>query len=301
MLAHTGKNKGAGVDPWDTEQQERFLGNASKQILVFDFADKNGLERAKVKPTNLKRVLDNLHARDTIGISFSDGKMEYTKPEPEVKRNIKKVLAKMSKTSFNVSEIYHKKEIEPWIDGVLGIRKNADKTNGDSDSKNTTRTSPKSTDRTNLIPDNCHLSIPVPKINDIYHELKEDLSLRGPKSAPNSVGVIFRVFLEVSINHYLENKMGVKPDSNIHIIKKIQKVAKYMENNGFAKKEQLSGIRQTSAGNKTDILHIQRFHDYVHSGTIQPDPTSLKIKWNNVQEFFEILWNEPQKKDNDVT
>ena len=50
--------------------------------------------------------------------------------------------------------------------------------------------------------------------------------------------------------------------------------------------------RATTKAEKTDILHIQRFHEYVHSSTIHPESDALKAKWDNLQEFFEILWND---------
>jgi hypothetical protein len=41
------------------------------------------------------------------------------------------------------------------------------------------------------------------KINNIYRELKEDLLLdRQKKAVPNAVGVLFRVFLEISLDYY---------------------------------------------------------------------------------------------------
>src|SRR5207253_3000441 len=50
-----------------------------------------------------------------------------------------------------------------------------------------------------LIPRTCVLTIPDSKPNDIYHEL------RRPKleDFPYAVGVLFRVFLELSIDRYI--------------------------------------------------------------------------------------------------
>jgi len=75
----------------------------------------------------------------------------------------------------------------------------------------------------------------------------------------------------------------------------ITKVADHMEKNNIASTKQLKFIRITSSKTK-DILHIDRLHEYVHSGTIQPDSGGLKAKWDNLQEFFEILWNDLNKK-----
>ena len=288
-LEHTGKNNGVGVDPWDSEQQGRFRKKASRQILIFDFADKNGLNRDSIDSTNLERLLFTPHVCEIIGVSFSGGKLSLEKSKSQVKANIKKVFSQMSKSSFKVGDIYKKEQREQWIDEILG-------TGSKNLSKNKTKTSAKSTSRKNLIPHDCDLPISISKIRDIFLELRDDLNLNGSKSVPNAVGVLFRVFLEVSIDHYLKEKMKVKLAQNMIIVKKINDVVQYMLDNNIATNDQIRGIRQSSTSPKTDILHIQRFHEYVHSGTIQPDPASLKIKWENVQEFFEVLWNDLDKK-----
>ena len=70
---------------------------------------------------------------------------------------------------------------------------------------------------------------------------------------------------------------------------KITKCTDYLETKKIAKKKQLNNIRKV-ATDKNHILGIQNFHDYVHSYKTQPSPTDLKYKWDNLQEFFHILW-----------
>ena len=62
-----------------------------------------------------------------------------------------------------------------------------------------------------------------------------------------------------------------------------------MESEQIASNAQLHNIRKV-AENSNDILNINNFHDYVHSMTRQPLPNDLKLKWDNLQEFFQILW-----------
>ena len=50
-------------------------------------------------------------------------------------------------------------------------------------------------------------------------------------------------------------------------------------------------IRITANGAKTDFFHIDRLHEYLHNRRIAGEPNSLKAHWDNIQEFFEILWN----------
>ena len=304
LLEHTGKNKGAGVDEWNHEQKTRFIPNTPRHILVLDFATSNKISTSGVKLTNLERLVLTPYVRDAIGILFDNGELNLIKPESQVKKNIKKVFTKMSEENTKVKNIYTSEQRKEWIDNVLDLENNSqtreDKTNT---SKNKTKTHRKSTDRHNLIPSDCDLIIHIPKINDIFLELRDNLSLQGSKATPNAVAVLFRVFLEVSIDSYLRDKMNAKLAQNMTIVEKIENVTKYMQQNNIATKYQLRAIRQTSTTPTKDILHIQRFHEYVHDGSIQPESASLKAKWNNLQKFFEILWNDldnHKKRNNDL-
>ena len=71
---------------------------------------------------------------------------------------------------------------------------------------------------------------------------------------------------------------------------KITHVADYLENNNIADKHQLKNIRFV-ATNKNNILAIENFHSYVHDYKMQPTSGDLKLKWDNLQEFFEIIYS----------
>ena len=76
---------------------------------------------------------------------------------------------------------------------------------------------------------------------------------------------------------------------------KITKVADLLEKKKIANIDQLKNIRKVAT--KGDpILSIENFHEYVHSFKVQPSPIDLIYKWDNLQEFFEILWKEIAKK-----
>ncbi len=157
------------------------------------------------------------------------------------------------------------------------------------------RSNPKSSLRDYLIPKTCVLQIQETKINNVYRELKNDLLLDDSKKAvPNAVGVLFRVFLEISIDYFWEKK-GNTFKSDIKLAGKITTVADHMENNNIADKKQLKNIR-TVATDKNNLLAIENFHSYVHSYKSQPSSSDLKLKWDNLQEFFEILWESLKPK-----
>lgn len=163
-------------------------------------------------------------------------------------------------------------------------------------SNGTNRSIPKSSLRNYLIPKTCVLQIQETKINNIYCELKNDLLIDDSKNAvPNAVGVLFRVFLEISLDYYAKmNSHGFKKNDTIN--QKISWVVKSLENKKYDKKKFNNINKVGSATGQKSYLSIENFHEYVHSTTTQPSSSELKSKWDNLQEFFEILWSDLNKK-----
>ena len=155
---------------------------------------------------------------------------------------------------------------------------------------------PKSTSRKYLIPMSCTLRIAEPKINNIYRELRENLLIDETNSSvPNAVGVLFRVFLEISLDQYAKmNQKIFKKDDTISL--KIPWVVKTLEDKGYDKKIFNNINKVGSAKKENTYLSIGNFHEYVHSTTTQPSSNELKTKWDNVQTFFETLWLDLNKK-----
>ncbi len=271
---------------------------SSKKIQVFEFADSHGIDRANVDPSSLDRLINDPHVNNTIGVSFPDGKLELKKPTQAVIRNLSKTLAKMSKSEFRVGDIYTKDSRAKWIDDIIktqGAKKNPTEKLGADGGQKGKKALPKSTNRKRLIPDGLALVIKQAKINNIFRELRDDLVLDGRKATPNAVAVLFRVFLESSLHHYLDRN-GIPSAKTTTITQMIAKVTQHMKENGIANENQLKAIRITSS-KTSDILHVDRLHEYVHDERIMPDSDGLKSRWDNLQEFFEILWNALGKKN----
>ncbi len=158
---------------------------------------------------------------------------------------------------------------------------------------------PKPSQRKTLIPKYCQLTIEQPKIESIYLELKEKLLLDGStKSVPNAVGVLFRVFLETSLDYYIKkNNIIFNTKNRISIKYKIEKVVDNLINDkGYSKKSFKNITKVRTSNHVQSFLSVDHLHDYVHSTNTQPPQADLKIFWGNLQEFFEILWGELSKK-----
>jgi len=160
------------------------------------------------------------------------------------------------------------------------------------------------------------LYIPSQRINDIYDELKRKLDV---DNTPNAVAVLFRVFLECSIDCYIEkHKISVKDD--IRLAGKVIKVVDYLEDSlaqdylkerGVTKptaddikrakqKVKLKEIRKVATKDNNSVLSVTTFHDFVHDYKSSPIPSELKKYWENLDSFFVALWksfSKSQKKN----
>ena len=142
-----------------------------------------------------------------------------------------------------------------------------------------------------LIPDVCKLSIKTKRINSIYHEL-QNLSLTNKTPATNAVAVLFRVFLEASITHYAQlNSLYTRSFKDKELKDKIQEVVAHLRSHGGYTSEQLKYLDQLTATRSNSYLSISYFHEYVHETTVSPEPADLKVKWDNLESIFKIIWN----------
>ena len=292
-LEHTGRNEGAGVDPWDPIQKDRFLGIPSKRVQILDYVG-DEIDSSKVDKSSLDRLISTPLVRKTIGISFQKNKLKEIRPRTEIIKNLTRTFSAMSDKEFTVSKIYTSELRKKWIKQTLESEPQNNETTTNPQQR--TKTLPKSTSRSHLIPDDCELIIKNTRINDIFRELRDDLPLGDKNPTPNAAGALFRVFLETSLDQYITT-MNVSCSEEPTLKKKIELVADHMNDNKFATPKQLKAIRRTSSAKRTDVLHIQTFHEYIHSSTMRPETADLKNKWDNLQKFFEILWDTVNHKN----
>jgi len=146
-----------------------------------------------------------------------------------------------------------------------------------------------------------------PRINAIYDELKRKLEV---DNTPNAVAVMFRVFMECSIDCYIEQKK-LKITEKTTLAGKILKVTDHLEDaialnslneDGIKKptiielkkrkeKVKFKNMRRVATKDNNSILSIETFHSFVHDSKTIPISSELKDYWNNLESFFICLWN----------
>jgi hypothetical protein len=113
----------------------------------------------------------------------------------------------------------------------------------------------------------------------------------------HSIGVLLRVFLEMSVDDYLENKAGSSltfkdPNSGRTLDKKLKDKVKqtiaHMVANGEAEKD-FKGVI-TALNDPMNPFSIDTLYAYIHNRFPTPTDTHLVTGWDNAQRFFEKIW-----------
>ncbi|MEK4382426.1 ParB N-terminal domain-containing protein [Aeribacillus sp. FSL K6-2848] len=139
--------------------------------------------------------------------------------------------------------------------------------------------------RKKLIPSNFIIHIENIRINYIYRELKEI----NVDDFPNAVAVLLRVFIELSVEHYMKkNRIEIFPNDSLG--NKVKKVTQHLEQNNKLDKNQLKPVR-TAVSNPNHFFSINTLHSYVHNEVMVPSSKDLKLIWDTIQNFVESLWN----------
>lgn len=156
------------------------------------------------------------------------------------------------------------------------------------------RSTPSTAERTRIMRRDFKLKLPSGKINDIFSELK---LLHAYKNR-HSVSVLLRVFLEITIDEYME-KHGITlrtSSGRFRSLKdRLTTTLKHVDNTKLMTRNQLQPIR-TAISDKGSVLAPETLNAYVHGKWMNPDPELLKITWNNVELFIERLWTSKPAK-----
>jgi hypothetical protein len=313
---HQGQDSGRGIVDWSPIASARFSGrNPALQALdfVLEHGDLTDEEKERIITkfplSTLDRLLSTPSVRRAIGFEISKGKLETELPADEALKPLRRIVLDLSdKNIITVTDLKKVKQQEDYV----GRLKSSDRPNL---SKKTGTASPvevitdkdfapkpaaskkpraaKAPARTSVVPKACKLNVTTAKISGIYEELK---ILQLSKHV-HSIGVLLRVFLEMSVDDYLETKAKIslqfkEPKSGRMIDKKLRdkvnETIAHMVANGAVEKD-FKGLKDalTDAHNP---FSIDTLHAYIHNRFFTPTDTHLVTGWDNAQRFFEKIW-----------
>ncbi|SHG34602.1 hypothetical protein [Flavobacterium defluvii] len=316
-LKHTGENEGVGTVTWDAQQKARFEekinGKSSYALQIIEhlkndvsFDENLKSELAKMPSSNLQRLLTDPNVRKTIGLDIKSGKIVTSYSADEIRKPLTRIVRDLTNPEFTVKQIYYKEDRDKYIetfdnldipikDNSIGEWEIDGKNYKKSISSSSTTIEeapatkkvtnvPLSTNRKTLIPTSCIIKIKIQRVNKIYRELKSI----NVDEYENAVSVLFRVFIELSVDSFVESK-SLDCTSNDKLALKVGKVVEYLTNNTNITSQQLSPVN-TSLSNKNSYLSMVTFNQYVHNKHAIPSPKELKISWDGLEPFLVKLW-----------
>lgn len=314
-LQHNGEDEGRGIVAWKPVVSARFR-NREPAIQALDMVMEHGdfsedeIESIKsgFSLTTFRRLLENAKVQELVGLSIKDGILTHKIDPAEVIKPLRKMVVdihskKVDSRTFNKSQ--------QMVDYVSGFRR-GDKADlakttaerpveaietrevtraGRVEVASAIRRSPSPADRRTVVPKKCPVNVTDNRISAIYKEL-QTLKL---DSARNAIAVLLRVFLELSIDHFIEANGGSLDFTTPHgqkkfktLEKKLSEVVDDLVKMGVPKAHFAAIDRSIHV--KTSPLHVDLLHLYVHDRFATPNPSELTAAWDHAQPLFEKIW-----------
>lgn len=145
-----------------------------------------------------------------------------------------------------------------------------------------------------LLPTNFRLAIQEQRLNKIYHELR---SLPVEEYA-NCVAVMFRVFVELSVDTYATRNgislmrpvppLSSRPARDMSFSEKVRTVGQHLFDSGRLTLQQ-HNLLITWSNTQNVSLSIDFLHEYVHNTDASPAPSDVKAHWDHIQTFVQRL------------
>lgn len=309
-LKHTGENDGIGTVRWDAQQtarfDERISGRSAIALQAIDFLKKTeGLDPKiksnlnKLPSTNLDRLLRDKGVQELLGVRIEDGRLQTHLKQEELTKGLSKIAGDLISKKIKVKDIYTKEDREKYIE-TFQPNEIPDKSKKNANvweitapgqksltgSQSAKRGMPSALMRKTIIPKDCILKIKEKRINNIYLELKK----LDCEEFTNSASVLFRVFVELSIDTYLAaNRAEITRSKGNSLKLKVKDIADYFESKNILEEGKLKGMRSAVTSDHS-ILSIDSFNDYVHNRHLTPIAKDVKASWDNIQFFIQKIW-----------
>ncbi|MDP1730175.1 MAG: hypothetical protein Q8L54_03160 [Devosia sp.] len=311
-LRHNGEDEGRGVVGWKPIVAARFR-KREPAIQALDLVLEHGgfgedeaeTIRSKFSLTTLRRLIESEEVRALMGLTVEDGQLMTTLPGNEVIKPLKRLVRDIAAKEVNSRSFNKTKQMVDYVQrfgkaerpdlaktqaprSVEGLQKKEFTKTGTAAAK---RRQKSVSERPNVVPKNCPINVTDNRIDEIYGELRS-LKL---VDARNAIAVLLRVFLELSIDHFLEaNGSSLQVTFETGKTKwktldtKLAEVVDILVGIGVPRAYFAAVIRSVS--DKASPMHIDLFHRYVHDRFQTPVTTDLIAAWNNAQPLLEKIW-----------
>lgn len=327
-LRHTGQNDGAGLISWQTPEQERWKarsGGGNKPMSLgmqtLTFADRIHGSRITTQRivTNIDRIITNAEVRDILGLEVRDKELFSFYPADELMKPLLRLISDLANKNIKVKNIYERLDQTVYVKtfsaadlpdstkklskalpltelrrsrkrggasggGTGGGKTGGGGTGGKSGGTGAGSKGSANQSRQTLATPASKLNPTAPRINAIYVEL---LGLDATVY-PNAAAVLFRVFLELSVDHYMQTHgVVLAKGTRVTLANKMKTVAEHLQQAGKIN-QQLRRAVDVVAGTQNTALSAStfQFNQYVHNYYTFAKPTELFAAWDELLPFL---------------
>jgi hypothetical protein len=299
-LRHTGENLGAGIVPWRSDDAERFRARGGVLRLhsqALNFLETQGVltpqERRDIPATGIERLLGTPQVREKLGLDVEAGQLKVVGRPERVTKALMYIVDEIRSGNLKVEKIYTKTqriEFAELIPKKFWVEREPDRGEAEESKKPEKRPRPRpyrsARQRMALIPGDCVMQVRDARSKQIEMELRRI----GLETFPNAVSVLFRVFLELSVDSYI-SRHKLKAIESDKLAAKMQAVVNDLTDRSLLTRLSAAPVRKAMQRESFLVPSIDVLHGYVHNPHIFPAPGDLRAAWDSLQPFFVAMWS----------